>query len=124
MKIQKSSEDYLEKILMLKHKKGYTRSIDIACEMGVTKPSVSYAIKRLRENGYITMDNSGLINLTDKGMEIASCMYERHSLLTKFLVSIGVDEAIAQEDACKIEHDISNESFMAICRQLEREKNT
>ncbi|MEF9972185.1 MAG: metal-dependent transcriptional regulator, partial [Oscillospiraceae bacterium] len=91
MKIQKSSEDYLEMILMLKENKGYARSIDIAEALSVTKPSVSYATKRLRENGYIAMDADGLITLTDAGHEIALRMLNRHRMLTAFLVSIGVD---------------------------------
>ena len=116
MKIQKSAEDYLEMILMLKEKRGYARSIDIAAELGVTKPSVSYATKRLRENGYITMDSAGLISLTETGYEIAGHMYDRHKMLTAFLVSLGVDEEVALEDACKMEHDISEESFAAMCK--------
>ncbi len=119
MKIQKSSEDYLEAMLMLKERKGYIRSIDVAEQLSVTKPSVSYATKRLRENGYITMDKDGLISLTDSGMEIAEKMYERHRHLTNFLVDLGVNEAQAMEDACKIEHDISQESFEAIKRHAE-----
>ncbi len=114
MKIQKASEDYLEAMLMLKEKHGYVRSIDVAEQLGVTKPSVSYATKRLRENGYITMDREGLISLTDAGLEIAERMYERHKLLTRFLIELGVNEETAREDACKIEHDVSQESFEAI----------
>ena len=120
MKIQKASEDYLEAMLMLREKHGYVRSIDVAEQLGVTKPSVSYATKRLRENGYITMDREGLISLTDTGMEIAARMYERHKLLTRFLIRLGVDEQIAREDACKIEHDVSQESFEAIRRHAEQ----
>ena len=116
MKIQKASEDYLEAMLMLKEKHGYVRSVDVADQLSVTKPSVSYATKRLRENGYITMDHDGLITLTDAGMEIAESMYERHKLLTEFLISLGVNEQTAREDACKIEHDVSQESFEAIRR--------
>lgn len=116
MKIQKASEDYLEAMLMMKEKHGYIRSIDVAEHLGVTKPSVSYATKRLRENGYITMDPDGHIHLTDSGLEIARSMYRRHRLLTRFFVKLGVDEAVAREDACRIEHDISQESFDAICR--------
>lgn len=118
MKILKASEDYLEAMLMMKERHGYIRSIDIAEELGVTKPSVSYTTKRLRENGYITMDKDGLITLTASGMEIASRMYERHKLLTEFFIRLGVDEEIAREDACKVEHDLSEETFRAICRHV------
>ena len=114
MKIQQSSEDYLEAMLMLKERRGYVRSVDVATQLGVTKPSVSYATKRLRENGYITMDTDGLIGLTDAGMEIASRIYERHKLLTQILIDLGVSEEAAREDACKIEHDLSIETFDAI----------
>lgn len=116
MKILKASEDYLEAMLMMKEKHGFIRSIDIAAELGVTKPSVTYTTKRLRENGYITMDPDGLITLTDSGMEIAARIYERHRLLTEFLIRLGVDEKTAREDACRIEHDISEKTFDAICR--------
>lgn len=115
MKIMKSSEDYLEAMLMMNEKHGYIRSIDIAEHLGVTKPSVSYSVKRLRENGYITMDKDGLITLTKTGMDIARRMYERHKILTQFLIQIGVDEETASLDACKIEHDISEATFNAIC---------
>lgn len=104
---------------MLREERGFIRSIDVAALLGVTKPSVSYATKRLRENGYITMDGDGLITLTDAGLEIAERMYERHKLLTKFLIRIGVSESTAREDACKIEHDISAETFEAICRHAQ-----
>ena len=114
MKIQKSSEDYLETMLMLREEHGYIRSVDIAAHLGVTKPSVSYATKRLRENGYITMNPDGLITLTDKGMAIAASMYERHKLLTQLLINLGVSPETAREDACKIEHDLSEETFDAI----------
>ena len=118
MKIHKSAEDYLEMILMLYEEKGYVRSIDIAAGLSVSKPSVSFAMKNLREDGYIVMDQDNLITLTDKGMEIAHNMYNRHMALTKFLMQLGVDEATAREDACKIEHDISPATFEAIQRQL------
>ena len=120
MKIQKSSEDYLEAMLMLKEKHGYIRSVDIASQLGVTKPSVSYATKRLRENGYITTDADGLISLTASGMEIAARIYERHKLLTQLLISLGVSEETAREDACKIEHDLSIETFDAIREHARR----
>lgn len=118
MKILKASEDYLETMLMLQEEHGFIRSIDIAEHLGVTKPSVSYATKRLRENGYITMDRDGLITLTGSGMEIASRIYDRHKRLTEFLTRLGVDPVTAREDACKIEHDLSDASFEAICRHV------
>ena len=111
MRILESSEDYLEAMLMMQEKHGFIRSIDIAAELGVTKPSVSYATKRLRENGYITMDKDGLITLTPAGMEIASRVYDRHKTLTQFFMHLGVDEKTAREDACKVEHDLSEETF-------------
>lgn len=116
MVIHKSAEDYLETMLILKERHGYIRSVDIAEELGVKKPSVTYTTKRLRENGYITMDANSLITLTESGMEVALRIYTRHKALIKFLTLIGVDEKTAREDACKIEHDLSNEAFEAICR--------
>ena len=118
MKILKSSEDYLETMLILREQRGYIRSIDIAEALGVTKPSVSYAVKRLREHGYITMDRENLIALTDKGSEIAERVYERHKVLTGILIHLGIDPQIAREDACKIEHDISDLTFEALKRRL------
>ena len=116
MKIHESAEDYLEAMLMLKEERGYIRSIDVADKLGVTKPSVSYATKRLRENGYITTDPAGMIVLLEPGMEIAERMYERHKLLTELLTGLGVNPETAREDACKIEHDLSEETFAAIRR--------
>ena len=118
MKIQKSAEDYLEAMLMLKEERGYIRSIDIAEKLGVTKPSVSYATKRLRENGYITADQAGMIMLTDAGREIAERIYERHELITKLFVKLGVSPEQAREDACKIEHDLSDETFAAVKKSV------
>ncbi len=115
MKIQKASEDYLESMLMMKEQRGYIRSVDVAEHLGVTKPSVTYATKRLRENGYIEMDKDGLITLTDRGMAIAAKMLDRHHTLTNFLITLGVDPKTAEEDACKIEHDISQQTYKAIC---------
>ena len=115
MQILKASEDYLETMLMLHNSLGYVRSVDVAEHLGVTKPSVTYATKRLRENGYIEMDKDGLITLTDSGMEIAAKMLQRHHTLTNFLVELGVDPVTAEEDACKMEHDISDQTFKAIC---------
>ena len=114
MKIQKSAEDYLETMLMMSEQRGYIRSVDIAAELGITRPSVSYAIKRLAENGYITRDGTGWIILTDKGREIAERIYERHRVLTELLCRLGVDEKHAREDACRIEHDLSMETFEKI----------
>ena len=116
MKIQKAAEDYLEAMLMLKESKGYIRSVDIAQILGVKKPSVTYSTKRLRENGYITMDRDGLITLTESGLDVAERIYTRHKVLTHFFMKLGVSEAIAREDACKVEHDISHETFDAIAR--------
>lgn len=116
MEILRASEDYLEAMLMMKEKHGYVRSIDVAELLGVTKPSVSYATKRLRESGHITMDKDGLITLTDTGMAVAASMLDRHKTLTAFLIDIGVDKETAEADACKIEHDISQQTFEAICR--------
>ena len=124
MQILESAEDYLESILMLKEKNGYVRSIDVATELGVTRPSVSYAMKRLRENGYILFDESDRISLTDKGLEIAEKIYTRHKVLTKILLDIGVDEETAREDACKIEHDISQKSFDALLKHLYKKSDT
>ncbi len=115
MQINESIENYLERILILQQKKGCARSIDIANELGVTKPSVSHATKLLRENGYITMGSDNRITLSPAGMEIAARMYERHEKLAIFLMALGVSEDVAFADACKMEHDISHESFEAIC---------
>ena len=115
MNIYESSEDYLEQILMQLERKGYARSVDIAEALDVSKPSVSVAMRKLRENGYIHMSADNLISLTDKGYAIARKIYDRHQALTKYLVQIGVPEEIARKDACKIEHDLSEESFAAIC---------
>ena len=111
MEIHESAEDYLEKILMLKNKNGTVRSIDIVNDLGYSKPSISIAMKKLRENGYIKMDDENLITLTDSGMAIATRIYDRHKTLTDLLLHIGVTHEHAEKDACKIEHDISDETF-------------
>lgn len=111
MKIQESAENYLEAILIIQEKKGIVRSIDIAHQLNFSKPSVSRAMSLLRENGYVAMDRDGLLTLTDAGMEIASRIYERHRLLTEWLTVLGVDPEVAAVDACRIEHDISEETF-------------
>lgn len=116
MQIRESAENYLETILILSQRKGKgeVRSIDIVNELEFSKPTVSVAMKNLRENGYITVDKDGYIRLTDKGLEIAEKMYERHTLLSQWLIKLGVDEKVAVEDACRMEHVISAESFAAI----------
>jgi Mn-dependent DtxR family transcriptional regulator len=114
LKIQESAENYLETILILSHRNPFVRSIDIVNELEYTKPSVSVAMKNLRENGYIEVDGEGYITLTEKGREIAEAMYERHTLLSEWLAFLGVDKKTAAEDACRIEHVISAESFEAI----------
>ena len=111
MKIHQSAEDYLEKILMIRERKGEVHSIDIANELGFSKPSVSVAMKNLRQAGYISMDGNGAITLEPPGYEIASRIYQRHKLLTRILAALGVDEETAAQDACKIEHDLSTETF-------------
>ena len=109
-----SGEDYLEAILVLKEKNGMVRSIDVVHHMNYSKPSISRAMSRLRENGYITMDQEGWLGLTDAGREIAERIYERHRLLTEWLTALGVDPEVAREDACRMEHDISAETFDCI----------
>ena len=114
MNIHESAEDYLERILMLRLKNGMVRSIDIVRDLDYSKPSVSIAMKRLRENGYIEMDADGYITLLPPGEEIAGRIYDRHQLLTQFLLQLGVSPENAAADACKIEHDISEESYERI----------
>ena len=113
-----SAENYLETILILSKKRPVVRSVDIANELGFKKSSVSIAMKHLRENKHITVTEEGFIYLTDSGMEIAQMIYTRHEILSSFLVNIGVDKEIAEEDACKIEHVISAESFDALRNYL------
>ena len=114
MAIHESGEDYLEAILMIKKRSGNVRSIDVARELSFSKPSVSVAMKNLKTSNYITVDENGFINLTEAGQEIAEKIYERHTFLTNWLTSLGVDPEVAAEDACKMEHVISSESFSAI----------
>lgn len=118
MKIQASAENYLETILILSHRIGAVRSIDIVNELGFSKPSVSIAMKNLRESGCVEMDSDGYITLTDKGRSIAETIYERHTSLSDWLVFLGVDRKTAVEDACRIEHVISAESFEAIKKHI------
>lgn len=111
MKIRESAEDYLEAILILSKKGGGVRSVDIATMLEVSKPSVSHAMKLLREDGYISMDRYGTVALLEKGTEIAGRIYERHTVLTGLLEKLGVSPEVARADACKLEHAISQESF-------------
>ena len=114
MNIYESAENYLEAILSLHERNGLVRSIDIANELHFSKPSVSVAMKKLRESGYIEMDKDGFISLLPAGEEIASRIYERHKLLTRFFIRLGVDPEVAAADACKVEHDLSDETFQKI----------
>ena len=120
MHLQESGEMYLETILILSQEKLQLRSIDIVEHMGYSKPSVSRAVGLLREGGYILVDGIGFITLTETGYEVASKIYERHTILTEMLIALGVDPATAAEDACKIEHDISDTSFEAIKKHAKR----
>ena len=116
MTVRESGEMYLEAILVLAKKSGYVRSIDVSEYLGYSKPSVSRAMGLLKNGGYIKVDENGYITLLEPGREVAEMIYERHTLLTKFLVHLGVSPDTAAEDACKLEHVISNESFQAIKR--------
>ena len=113
MKIQESAENYLETILILSQRQAHVRSIDIENELEFSKPSVSVAMKNLRENGYIKVDSDGYITLTEAGFNIANTIYERHTLLSNWLIYLGVNPKTASEDACRMEHVISAESFDA-----------
>ena len=117
MHLQESGEMYLETIYVLS-KNGVVRSLDVAEYMGFSKPSVSRAVGLLKQGGYLLMDKDGYLTLTESGLDVAKKIYERHTLLSKFLVRLGVDEKTATEDACKMEHDISEESFAAICKSV------
>ena len=124
MKIHESAENYLETILVIKNKKGNVRSIDIAHELSFSKPSVSIAMKSLREKEYITIDESGNIFLTETGMAIAKSISERHNIIAEALMLLGVDNETAYEDSCKIEHYLSESSFEKIKRHLDEHKST
>ena len=121
LQIHESAENYLETILVLTRRNGHVRSIDIASELSFSKPSVSVAMKNLRTNGYIAVDGDGYITLLEKGMEIAEKIYERHTLISDWLIRLGVDPQIAAEDACRIEHVISDESFRRLKAVVEAE---
>ena len=119
MNLQESGEMYLESILVLSKKKDRVRSIDVVEYMGFSKPSVSRAIGLLRGGGYVNMDADGYLTLTEAGLDVASKIYERHSLLSSFLISLGVSEKTADADACKLEHHVSDESFAAIKKYVD-----
>ena len=119
MRVYESAEDYLEAILVIGKRRGIVRSIDIANELGFSKPSVSVAMKKLRESGYINMAGDGNITLTDSGMEIASRIYRRHKTITRLFELMGVSPEQAAIDACKVEHDLSEETFGRICAYVE-----
>ena len=118
MNIRESAEDYLETILMLCKQHGSARSVDIAVHLNVSKPSVSFAMKKLRENGYVLMGDDNRITLTETGESIARRVLEKHDLLCQMLMRLGVSESTARADACKMEHDLSDETFEAIRKHL------
>ena len=120
MKIQESAENYLETILMIGKRKSHVRSIDIARELGYSKPSISVAMKKYREDGLVSMDDQGFINLTEEGRDIAEKIYERHQVISHVLMALGVSEKHATEDACKMEHDISDETFAVLKKEYAR----
>lgn len=122
MPIQESGEMYLETILYLTKEKGSVRAIDVAEYMGYSKPSVSRAVGLLKNGGYITVDSEGLLVLTASGKDVAEKIYERHTMLTEFFVRLGVEPEVASDDACKIEHHLSDQTFMAIKRHAEKFK--
>ncbi len=114
MKVHESAENYLETILVLSQRKQFVRSIDIVNELNFSKPSVSVAMKHLRESGHVIMDEDGYITLTETGNKIANSIYERHQVISALLMKLGVDAEIAKEEACRIEHDISQDTFEKI----------
>ena len=119
MRLQESGEMYLETIYMLSKQMNIVRSIDVVEHMGYSKPSVSRAVNLLKQGGYLTVEDNGNLRLTDSGRQIGEKIYERHKVLTRMLTMLGVDEKTAAEDACKMEHAISDASFEAICRHME-----
>ena len=123
MKAHESEENYLETILVLSLKGSQVRSIDIVNELEFSKPSVSIAMKNLRSKGYIVMDDNGYITLTDEGQKIAATIYERHVAISDWLISLGVDKITAVQDACKMEHAISEKSFLALKKHIEKGKH-
>ncbi len=120
MNIYESAEDYLERILIITQEKGSVISLDIAKSMNYSRPSISRAMKNLKADGYILIDDAGYITLTDKGLKIARRIYERHTLLAKYFTLLGVTPEIAMADACKVEHDLSDETFEAIKKHIQK----
>lgn len=124
MIVRQSAEDYFETIYMLKKKNGSVRSIDVVNELGFSKPTVSVAMKKFRENGFVTVDEAGLIELTPAGLAIAQKTFEKHTVIAEMLMMLGVSEEVALEDACRMEHGLSDESFTALKAHLEIAKKT
>ncbi len=122
-KIHASGEDYLEAVLMLQQKKGMVRSIDLARHMGYSKPSISHAVSVLKDGGFLTMDESGFLHLTDAGTEVAEKIYERHRFFTQWLIDAGIDPETAEQDACQMEHNISQKSFEQIRNAYQKKNN-
>ncbi len=123
MHLLESGQMYLETIYILSMSSKYVRAIDVGEQMGFSKPSVSRALSRLRGDGYVLADENGYLSLTDKGLEVAQTIYERHTILSELLVRLGVDEKVAAEDACRIEHVISRESFDALKRHMRKHES-
>ena len=119
MKLHSSGEDYLEAVLMLQQRHGMVRSVDLARHMGYSKPSISHAVGVLRGGGFLTVDQNGFLHLTDVGHEVAEKIYERHQFFTQWLIGAGIDPETAEQDACRMEHVISRESFAAIKKAVE-----
>lgn len=124
MSIHESGEDYLESILKLQQQGKAVRSIDVVADLGYSKPSISVGMKRLRESGYITMDKGGVITLTPSGQAVAERIISRHRTLTEFFIRLGVDPAVAERDACKVEHDLSDETFEKLLAHAENGRLT
>lgn len=124
MSIHESGEDYLESILKLEEQGKQVRSIDVVADLGYSKPSVSVAMKKLRQSGHVRMDESGLISLTDTGRAVAVRTWERHRTLRDFFVRLGVDPKVAERDACKVEHDLSEETFERLLEHVRKNSNS
>ncbi len=124
MSIHESGEDYLESILKLEEQGKQVRSIDVVSDLGYSKPSVSVAMKKLRESGYVQMDEAGIITLTPAGREVAMRTWERHRTLTEFFVRLGVDPKVAEQDACKVEHDLSDETFEKLLKHAKEKSKS